>query len=103
MSFLLKNDSSGEWDENGQFIPLGKEVCWAIKGGHARWLYLIDQKCSSAGHTFALDACPRYISGGHARTILEHYPDAKFLMLVRDPVDRLVSHLNDSYGWRQGR
>jgi hypothetical protein len=97
---LLKHDNSGEWDKHGQFIPLGKEVCWAFKGGHARWLYLIDEKCSSGGHTFALDACPRYMSDTHAQTILDHYPDAKFLMLVRDPMDRLVSHLNDQHGWR---
>jgi hypothetical protein len=103
LAALLKNDKHGEWDENGQFIPLGKEVCWSFKGGHARWLYLIDQKCSSGGHKFALDACPRYTSDSHAQTILDQYPDAKFLMLIRDPVDRLVSHLNDQHGWRGRR
>jgi hypothetical protein len=40
------------------------------------------------------------MSDTHAQTILDHYPDAKFLMLVRDPMDRLVSHLNDQHGWR---
>jgi hypothetical protein len=103
---LLKNNHENTTIEEhhvSQFIDLGKEVCWAFnKGGHERWLKLISNKCSSEGHTFALDGCPRYWHPSHARTIVKHYPDARFLMLVRNPIDRLVSHLNDRYGWRGG-
>lgn len=104
---LLKNNHENTTiDEHhvSQFIDLGKEVCWSFnKGGHERWLDLISKKCSSEGHTFALDGCPRYWHPSHARTIVKHYPDeARFLMLVRNPIDRLVSHLNDQYGWRGG-
>ena len=104
---LLKNHHNNSTnepiDDVSQFIDLGKEVCWAFKGGHERWLDLISNKCSSEGHQFALDGCPRYLHPSHASAIAKHYPnDAKFLMLVRNPIDRLVSHLNDQYGWRGG-
>jgi hypothetical protein len=50
---------------------------------------------------FVMDGCPRYTNLHEAKKIIDDTPDAPFLMLVRDPTDRLVSELNDSIR-RQG-
>ena len=52
-------------------------------------------KCHPDDKHFVLDACPRYNTREHAELIIEENPNAKFLMLIRNPVDRLISNIND--------
>jgi len=97
-----------EHDFYGQFASSGKEVCWAAKGVKKSEHYWAKFKgCDTptsfpttglpSTHTklFALDACPRYYSSAHASKIASVHPHAKFIMLVRDPVTRSISHFND--------
>ena len=51
--------------------------------------------------TVALDSCPRYHSAKEAKEIFCAHPYATFIVLLRDPVTRAVSHFNDNY-WRLG-
>ncbi|GFH44260.1 predicted protein [Chaetoceros tenuissimus] len=46
--------------------------------------------------THILNGCPRMTSVKYAQNVLSLSDEPKFLMLLRDPVDRLVSLLNDN-------
>ena len=98
LAMLLKHGapSYATWDPNGQFADSGKEVCWAESGSTSRGYWRHFQGCTTSKRKlFALDACPRYHSDTHLRRIARVHPNAKFIMLVREPVNRIVSHLND--------
>ncbi len=49
----------------------------------------------SDSFTHILNGCPRETSVIYAQKVVNLCDDPKFLMLIRDPVDRLVSFLND--------
>ena len=49
----------------------------------------------SNSFTHILNGCPRETSVQYARKAIALSDDPKFLMLIRDPVDRFVSFLND--------
>jgi len=92
-TYLKHGEDGSAWDPSGEFVDAGKEVCWAESGAARLWDRAFAE-CDSE-HWIALDACPRYRSRQQLTAILTKHPDAKFVMLVRDPVDRIVSHLND--------
>ena len=93
-----------------QFAAAGKEVCWVekIHSPEAYWQRF--NGCSKTDGVrktlvqnelgdkklFALDACPRTYTESHAKKIASVHPNAKFIMPVRDPVLRKISHLNDN-------
>ena len=98
LAMLLKHGapSYATWDPNGQFADSGKEVCWAESGSTSRGYWRHFQGCTTSKRKlFALDACPRYYSDTHLSRIARVHPNAKFIMLVREPANRIVSHLND--------
>ena len=88
-----------EHNFDGHFASSGKEVCWAAKGVKTSEKYWEKFKGCPVTPTnlklFALDACPRDYSSAHAAKIASVHPQAKFIMLVRDPVTRSISHFND--------
>lgn len=95
LAAMLKHDYSGNaWDSTSQFVDLEKELCWASGRGASHQKVWQDIVCSGI-HRFALDACPRYRYSYEAERIIQQDPDAKFLFLVRSPIERLISHLND--------
>ena len=89
------------WNSTGQFADSGKEVCWADRGSPQRYgadNYWAKFRGCSGQHSrklFALDACPRYHTESHAKNIASVHPNAKFIMPIRDPVNRIISHAND--------
>ena len=98
LAMLLKHGapSYATWDPNGQFADSGKEVCWAESGTTSRGYWRHFNGCTTSKRKlFALDACPRYYSDTHLSRIARVHPTAKFIMLVREPANRIVSHLND--------
>lgn len=98
LAMLLKHGapSYATWDPNGQFADSEKEVCWAESGTTSRGYWRHFHGCTTSKRKlFALDACPRYYSDTHLRRIARVHPTAKFIMLVREPANRIVSHLND--------
>ena len=111
LAALLKHGYEGDaYDPNSEFIDSPKEICWAEhiqmlqqRGGFgsgvddlSKWRGMTHgHKCHPGDKHFVLDACPRYNTREHAELILGENPHAKFLMLVRNPVDRLISNIND--------
>ena len=111
LAALLKHGYEGDaYDPNSEFIDSPKEICWAERGqilqrrqgfasgldGLSKWRAMTHgHKCHPDDKHFALDACPRYNTREHAELIMEENPHAKFLMLIRNPVDRLISNIND--------
>ncbi len=107
LATLLKHDyNNSGYDPNSEFVDSPKEICWALQHQQRRFGSEIDslskwrgmthgQKCHPDDKRFVLDACPRYSTKEQAQAIIEENPHAKFLMLIRNPVDRLVSHIND--------
>lgn len=100
------------------FIDIGKEYCWVEGRKHnvKTWRKHIKGKCNinndidtltqeqraqreKKGYVekeFVLDGCPRSTSLISAKKILdESGPNTKFIVLIRDPIERLISHLND--------
>mmetsp|Transcript_4594 Transcript_4594/g.6138 ORF Transcript_4594/g.6138 Transcript_4594/m.6138 type:complete len:391 (+) Transcript_4594:298-1470(+) len=89
-----------KWDPKGQFSDAGKEVCWASSGhpGTPQSYWGRFRQCvpdeAFVRKRFALDGCPRTWKDSQLKTIAMVHPHTRFLMLVRDPVDRLISHVN---------
>jgi len=110
LAALLKHDyDSSGYDPSSEFIDSPKEICWAERirmlqqrrgfgsemDSLSKWRGMTHgHKCHSEKR-FVLDACPRYNNKEQAKCIIEENPNAKFLMLIRNPVDRLVSNIND--------
>ena len=104
-TFLKHDYNNSGYDPNSEFIDSPKEICWALQqrrgfgseiGSLSKWRGMTHgQKCHPDDKRFVLDACPRYSAKEQAQAIIEENPHAKFLMLIRNPVDRLVSHIND--------
>lgn len=48
----------------------------------------------SGGSTYLLDSTPSYFYGGEdlIKVVLRHEPNAKFLLVLRDPIERLISY-----------
>ena len=111
LAALLKHGYEGDaYDPNSEFIDSPKEICWAERGqivqrrqgfgsgldGLSKWRTMTHgHKCHPDDKHFVLDACPRYSTREHAELIIEENRNAKFLMLIRNPVDRLISNIND--------
>ena len=111
LAALLKHGYEGDaYDPNSEFIDSPKEICWAERGqilqrrqgfgsgldGLSKWRAMTHgHKCHPDDKHFVLDACPRYNTREHAELIMEEDQNAKFLMLIRNPVDRLISNIND--------
>jgi hypothetical protein len=111
LASLIKHDyENNGYDPNSEFIDSPKEICWAERvpmlqqrrgfgsgvDGLSKWRGMTHgHKCHPGFKHFVLDACPRYNTRDHAKLIMEENPNAKFLMLIRNPVDRLISHIND--------
>ena len=111
LASLIKHDyKNNGYDPNSEFIDSPKEICWAERvpmlqqrrgfgsgvDGLSKWRGMTHgHKCHPGFKHFVLDACPRYNTRDHAELIMEENPNAKFLMLIRNPVDRLISHIND--------
>ena len=87
----------------GPFVrDLGKEPCQGSEWN--KWVALTKDTnlCSGGGSsgskssfTHILNGCPRETSASYARKAMALSDDPKFIMLIRDPVDRFVSLLND--------
>jgi hypothetical protein len=95
-----ENNPGGNWKQGdtGQFVASPKEICWARGGGRGsarkNWETAMRGPCNDHVQ-FALDGCPAYGEENQAQMILAQHPDAKFLMLVRNPIDRILSLLNE--------
>ena len=106
MAILLKHgprDNYAHHDPESPFSHAGKEACWADAGRSAAarpaLFYGKFPECVSkcgAGEPrrVALDACPHYTSRAQAEAIACVHPDTRFIMLVREPVSRVVSRYN---------
>ena len=104
MATLLKHHPDNNYalyDPNGPFADAGKEVCWALHGQTAPSHYFSHfrdcLKCpppNGKAPLVALDACPRYTDMAVAARIACVHPDTRFIMLVREPVSRVVSRYN---------
>jgi len=95
LAMLLKHKgpSYKTHDYEGQFAESGKEVCWAEKSSVSPQQYWSKfHGCDQP--KFALDACPRYYRESHVKNIARVHPNARFIMLLREPIDRMVSHIN---------
>ena len=84
----------------GPFVrSLPKEPCRGSEWGKWEALTKDTNLChggsDSDSFTHLLNGCPRETSVQYARKVMKLCDDPKFLMLIRDPVDRLVSLLND--------
>jgi len=95
LAVLLKHGPNGKTTQS-PFADLGKEFCWTVCQKHNRndWARVIGEQPQCRGD--GLDACPRYTTVRHAEAILADHPGAKFIMLVRELVERLVSQFNDN-------
>ena len=92
----LKHDPKNwtTWDPHGQFMESGKELCWAKKNVPKEDFWTYFRAHGSKTATFALDACPWITEKTHLRRMVESFPNASYLMLVRDPVARVISAIN---------
>ena len=96
LATYLKHDPNNWkiWDPNGQFMDGGKEFCWSVYGQSKEQFWKHFKTHGSKTATFALDACPKAIERKHFERMVKTFPNASYLMLVRDPVDRVISCLN---------
>ena len=98
LATYLKHDPNNwnVWDPNGQFMDGGKEFCWALahdyRSSNQFWQHFETHGSKTA--VFALDACPTAIEKVHFERMVKGFPNASYLMLVRDPVDRVISEIN---------
>ena len=109
-SLLVKG---GDWWNGTQSTPfvdgVAKESCFHKTKHIDAWTTLTQNNtlCISSAPDankknnlqFLLNGCPQHTQHAHAKMALEYAEMAEvdyyFLMLIRDPVDRLVSHIND--------
>ncbi|XP_063726731.1 uncharacterized protein LOC134854418 isoform X3 [Symsagittifera roscoffensis] len=111
MAMLLKHDPNVGYkfyDPTSGFVDGGKEACWAQSSSGQKEFFKLFPKskcgtntseCGSAnsdGQTLILDGCPRYSRITEARKIFCANNDAKFVMMVRDPVLTAISAHNDN-------
>ena len=96
LATYLKHDPKNwtAWDANDQFMDGRKELCWSVSGTPKKFFWKFFTTHGSKTATFALDACPRAIRRTHFDCMLKAFPNASYLMLVRDPVDRVISDMN---------
>ena len=90
----------GNAANTGPFVrALEKEPCqgspWRRWEALTKDTNLCHGGSNSNSFTHILNGCPRETSVQYARKVMTLSDDPKFLMLIRDPVDRLVSFLND--------
>ena len=102
----------GDWWNGTQSTPfvdgIAKESCFHKTKHIDTWTTLTQNNTLCIGSTadtneknshYLLNGCPQHTKKHHAEMILEYAKMAEvdyyFLMLIRDPVDRLVSHMND--------
>ena len=90
------------WDPNGQFMDGGKEFCWSMSRSTKEQFWKHFKTHGSKTAVFALDACPRADARSHYERMVKTFPNASYLMLVRDPVDRFISHMNDINDGKNG-
>ena len=97
LATYLKHDPNNwkVWDPNGQFMDGGKEFCWSMSGQSKQQFWRHFKTHGSKTAVFALDACPRAVERVHYERMVKTFPNSSYLMLVRDPVDRVISHMND--------
>ena len=97
LATYLKHDPNNwnVWDPNGQFMDGGKEFCWSMSSQSKEQFWRHFKTHGSKTAVFALDACPRADERVHYERMLKTFPNSSYLMLVRDPVDRVISHMND--------
>ena len=97
LATYLKHDPNDwkQWDPHGQFMDGGKEFCWSMARSTKESFWKHFKTHGSKTAVFALDACPRADAKTHYERMVNTFPNASYLMLVRDPVDRFISHMND--------
>eukprot|EP00573_Skeletonema_grethae_P004538 CAMPEP_0201697530 /NCGR_PEP_ID=MMETSP0578-20130828/11367_1 /ASSEMBLY_ACC=CAM_ASM_000663 /TAXON_ID=267565 /ORGANISM="Skeletonema grethea, Strain CCMP 1804" /LENGTH=373 /DNA_ID=CAMNT_0048183719 /DNA_START=194 /DNA_END=1316 /DNA_ORIENTATION=- len=91
----------GNPQNTGPFVrAFPKEPCGGSEWKMWEALTKDTNKCrggsDSNSFTHILNGCPRVTSIPYARKAMTLSDNPKFLMLIRDPVDRYVSFLNDS-------
>lgn len=116
LATLVKHTYNGSvYDKNSQFLDFPKELCIAhhltkhpntkrnIHEPYAKFYQSI-QYPFNCPKKYVLDACPIYHSQYDANILRilqnpphENFTPFRFLMLIRDPIDRLISHLNDNF------
>jgi len=91
---LTKNNSSFDNKDFGNW----KEPCYGSKAWELEWDSLVQRKdlcqVKKKEKIFLLNGCPRNYQASQAKKLVDYGADT-FIMLIRDPVDRLVSHVND--------
>lgn len=92
---------AGNPQNTGPFVrAFPKEPCQGREWKMWEALTNDTNKCrggsDSNSFTHILNGCPRGTSIQYARKVMALSDNPKFLMLIRDPVDRYVSFLNDS-------
>jgi len=103
MAMRLKHKPSSTefYDDTSGWVDGGKEICWGLKPAMGKalddfWKIHFPQCLDPTNpNSFSLDGCPRYVDATHAARLACGKPDLKFLWMVRDPIDRLVSEVND--------
>ena len=98
LATYLKHDPNnwGVWDPNGQFMDGEKELCWSLAHNYQSRNQFWQRFKTHGSKTaiFALDACPTAIGKIHFERMVKSFPNASYLMLIRDPVDRVISAIN---------
>ena len=100
LAVRLKHNASSPsfYDLNSPFVDAGKELCWTNKMLHVEQFWSLNfPACinNSNNKVFALDGCPRYQTENQARVLRCTDPSIKLIWLVRDPIERLISEVND--------
>lgn len=102
-SILVRGGNWHNGTKNSPFVDgTAKELCFSKSKHKHAWEELIQNNtlCNTHGYQFLINGCPRHTTRHHANQIITYAESADvdyyFLMMIRDPVDRLVSHLNDA-------
>jgi len=96
------------YDPHSGFVDGGKEICWGLISSSEKSLPQFWNRSfpgclnSTNPNNFALDACPRYINQTHAARLACGNPNMKFLWMVRDPIERTISEVNDPLSVNKG-
>lgn len=84
-----------QWDEDTYFkkAPLEERHIGFVES-EANYQKLVDQAVATyPEHTYLLDASTAYLYSAKAPLELRHYdPDAKIVLILRNPIDRAYSH-----------
>lgn len=98
IAMLLKHKAPDyqKYDPASQFADAGKEPCTAKSKFLKPAIYWSKFKAceTTERHLFALDGCPTLYHEYQLEQVARRHPNAKFVMMIREPLTRTLSHIN---------